>query len=608
MFTHKENFGNHSVYSYDTKNFDFKSFLTKLYQCNELDMLHLTSTDYNYYLDRLELGILNDRETDLHKMFYKEIKSNDTFKKIYCSLISSLCKDFFDNEEGIIFQSFPSIRFQFPLSIAVPPHKDSDSLGNHPLGERNFLIPITRMFNTNTIYVESEPDKKDYKGMELNYGELFYFNGNTCTHYNQVNKENKLRISFDFRIITFSDYKKYINDCKIVSTNPRDSEKIRTPVKMLIGQYYQIYYRNSFTSIEEWFKITEKILQHVPLFGEEERNAVNEYMSLGGFITEYNKTLEFEKVLSEYIKVKHCICTTSGTMALILSLLAVNIQKEDYVIVPNYTMVATINVIKLIGAIPIIVDVDQSTYTINLTDIKNAYTNKVKCVIHVSLNNKSCNLFEIRDWCKENNVFLIEDAAQSLGSFIDNVHLGTVGDLGCFSLSTPKIISTGQGGFIVTNNDELNDKLRRLKNFGREKGSNDNYVDFGINGKFTDIQAVIGLEQMKKLPERIIHKKLIYNTYKDCLNDISVKIIQKEDENWIPWFVEIIVSNREQLISFLSKHNIETRITYPPLEKNDKFVNTNSISENGLFLPSSSNLKVSDVRYICSILKLFYTK
>ena len=121
-----------------------------------------------------------------------------------------MSKYIFPDEDILIYQSFPSIRIQYMESVVIPPHYDSDHLSNHPVGEKNFLIPITKMKDTNSIYIESEPEKKDFKSIELEYGEIFCFNGNKCTHYNEQNKENKLRISLDFRIILLKDYLNYI--------------------------------------------------------------------------------------------------------------------------------------------------------------------------------------------------------------------------------------------------------------------------------------------------------------------------------------------------------------------------------------------------------------
>ena len=164
--------------------------------------------------------------------------------------------------------------------------------------------------------------------------------------------------------------------------------------------------------------------------------------------------------------------------------------------------------------------------------------------------------------------------------------------MGCFSLSTPKIISTGQGGFIVTDDEQLFKKMTMIKNFGRKCGGIDDFETFGLNFKFTDIQAVIGIEQMKKLKERVIRMKEIHDLYYNNLKELNI-IKEANYEGWIPWFIDIIVDNRDDLINFLKIHNIQTRKTYPEINKtpmylnDDELVNSKLISNYGLFLPYS---------------------
>ena len=206
---------------------------------------------------------------------------------------------------------------------------------------------------------------------------------------------------------------------------------------------------------------------------------------------------------------------------------------------------------------------------------------------------------------------MIEDSAQSLGCRINGKNLGTFGDIGCFSLSSPKIISTGQGGFCVTDNENLAKKMRMIKNFGRKESGKDNFEVFGINLKFTDLQAVIGIEQMKKIDYRVNRMKELYNIYYNKLKDVVVMRPPLNDE-WIPWFVDIFTDKREELISFLKKHKIGTRPVYGEINKTkmyynkEIFVNSDYVSKNGLFLPSYITLTNNDVIHICKLIKLFY--
>ena len=303
--------------------------------------------------------------------------------------------------------------------------------------------------------------------------------------------------------------------------------------------------------------------------------------------------------------------TTSGTTSLMLSLLSLNIGLGDEVIVPNYTMIATINSIVSVGATPVIVDIDSKSFTMTLNNVKEFITDKTKVILHVSLNNRCSGLLEMVNFCKENSIYLVEDSAQSMGCFYDGKHLGTYGTIGCFSLSTPKIISTGQGGFIITDNDSVASKARKIKNFGRKESGNDNYDCIGYNFKYTDLQAVIGLEQLKKLPERVSRMKEIYHLYYTQLHSMY-NIPEKPYLDWFPWFMDILVEDRDSLSMFLSSHNIGTRPTYPLISKTEMYKNlytypnAKKVCQQGLFLPSYTNLTDKDIFYICVILKLYY--
>lgn len=604
-------FGDHTILSYDTKIHTFVEYFQSIFSTVNLENLHLNCKEYKDFLN-YKVSDISDYESELHKIFYTNIKNDDRFKLIYTNLILNIYNDLFPDEECLIYQSFPSVRFQFPNNIAVPPHYDSDNIGNHPDGEKNFLIPITNMYGTKRLFIESSPNNKDFSGIDLEYGNLFYFNGNKCTHYNQKNIENSLRISLDFRIILASDYNKYINSGSITNTNPRDPEKKRIPTKMIIGGYYQIVYKDdSFEQINKWHFQPDLILQSRPVFNENEALACYNYMKNDNFVTEFKYTLELESQLSKFINVKHCIMTTSGNCAIILALMAANISEGDEVIVPNYTMIATINSVRMVGATPIIIDIDKESLTISLNEIKSNISSKTKAIIHVSLNNRHCNIESISKYCKEHKIILIEDAAQSLGCFVNNNHFGTFGDIGCFSLSTPKIISTGQGGFVVTNNDELANKIRMIKNFGRKEAGNDIFELFGINFKFTDIQAIIGIEQLKKISDRILRLREIFDLYYLHLKNIY-RMIEPESNTWIPWFVDIFVEDRSKLVLFLKIHNIQTRDTYPEINKTPMYkddilhIHSNYVSTHGIFLPTHMLLSNDQIIYICRLIKFFY--
>ena len=597
MLDFKERKGNHQVYSYDTTVFNFKAYLEEIYNC-PIDQLLTMAKEWE---DKDMANI----ESDLHKRFYTSIKSDDRYKDIYCRFVQEIYQTFFPEEPFLIYQSFPSIRLQYPNNVAIPPHCDSDSIGCHPLGEKNFLVPITIMKNSTSLFIQETPGSSNDVSFELDYGDLLYFNGNTCIHYNKTNTENYIRVSFDFRVILSYDYCSYVLRDRITLTNPRDPDKQRKPVLMIAGGYYQLAERDcSMASMKNWYS-NHAIVQSRPLFEQEEKGAIYQYLSEGDpFITEFARTAEFEASLCELTGAKHCFMVTSGTAALIAALYACSIERGDEVIVPNYTMIATANAVKAVGATPVYVDVDSKTYTLSPEIVAMHLTPRTKAVIHVSLNNYHTGLVELANLCKEKGIYMIEDAAQSVGQCYRGKHLGTFGDIGCFSFSTPKIISTGQGGAVVTDSDTLARRVKCIKNFGRKDGAGgiEEYECFGLNFKVTDLQAVIGIEQLKKVPGRRLRLREMYDRYYQRL---SAYMKPPLDEDWFPWFITIEIDNRSELETFLKKHNIQTRPCYPlPCNKVTTPWATH-IAEKGLFLPTHFLLTDREIDYISQLIELY---
>jgi perosamine synthetase len=358
------------------------------------------------------------------------------------------------------------------------------------------------------------------------------------------------------------------------------------------------------------------IQQMEPWFGEEERNAMDKYLSQGGWITEFKQTEAFENAIADYTGVKHCIVVNNGTISLTLAAMAAGIKAGDEVIIPNFTMIATPNSIKMFGAVPIFVDVEEETLCLDVNRVENAISPKTKAIMFVSANGRypKSGIDSFQQLCNKHNLILIEDSAQALGSFYpDGKHMGTVGAIGSFSFSAPKVISTGQGGALITNDDEIARNIRRLKDFGRSGGGNDIHNMIGYNFKFTDIQAVIGLEQMKKLPWRVERKKAILQCYKDNLKNVNkIQFFEQDLENTTPWFIDSFVEDREGLMTFLKENNIGSRVMYPPINKqtaynmNGEHTVSNKVGKKGLWLPSASQLINEQIKTICSLIIKFY--
>lgn len=359
------------------------------------------------------------------------------------------------------------------------------------------------------------------------------------------------------------------------------------------------------------------INQMEPSFDMNEANAVYEYMKSGGWCTEFKKTREFEQMICDYTGAKHCWITSNGTVSLSIALMAVGVGVGDEVICPDYTMVATPNSAELIGAKAVFVDVDKDTLCMNFEAMKQAVTARTKAVMLVSINGRHPHEMQAYvDFCKANGLHLIEDAAQSLGSFCNGKHLGRFGKIGSFSFSAPKIITTGQGGALITDDDELSEKIKRIRDFGRDKGGSDHYLCKGWNFKFSDLQAVVGIEQMKKLPDRVKRKKEMGRLYDSLLQGIpGVELVPTNYEDTSPWFFDILCERREELQAFLKEKEIGTRIFYPPLHAEPAygydtlhFPVTEEVAAKGLWLPSSIFLTDDQIRFICQCVRKFYVR
>lgn len=353
-----------------------------------------------------------------------------------------------------------------------------------------------------------------------------------------------------------------------------------------------------------------------PWFDEKEIKAVNAYMRGDGWITEFKKTEELEEKIAQYTHARFCIMTVNGTISLILALLALGLKSGDEVLVPDLTMIATPNAAKLLGVQPVLVDVEQDTLCMDLKRARDAITPRTKAILYVPLNGRSGNMKYVKKFCSEYNLYLIEDAAQTLGSYWNKKHLGTYGDIGTLSFSVPKIITTGQGGALLTNNHTLYHRIKRLKDFGRARGGIDIHDEWGWNFKFTDLQATIGLEQMKKLSSRIQRKRDIYKRYIDGLKNIKeIEFIPTNLINTSPWAIDIFVSKPAQLADYLKKKGIGSRAFYPPIHTQkiyhdpsykDSFPVASKYGHRGLWLPSASNLTNQQVDYIITAISEYY--
>ena len=360
------------------------------------------------------------------------------------------------------------------------------------------------------------------------------------------------------------------------------------------------------------------IPQMEPLISDADARAVSDYMKSGGWITEFRQTRLFEESIAGYTGARYCTAAPSGTMALFLALAACGVGRDDEVVVPSLTMAASATAAILAGARVVFSDIDADTLCLDFDRAEQAMSARTKAVVFVSLNGRcppGLDSFVAR--CRSRGIKVIEDAAQSLGSFSAGRHLGTFGDCGCLSFSSQKLVTTGQGGAVVTDDAALHEKIRLLRDFGRTEGGADHYLGLGWNLKFTDLQAVLGIEQMRRLPELVARKRRIFELYREHLAAIAAVEIPRTDlTNVTPWFVDVLVAKdaKRPLMKHLHDHGVGSRLMYPALHREPAFATAGSfpvaetISGRGLWLPSSLRLEPADVARICALIRDFFAR
>lgn len=360
-----------------------------------------------------------------------------------------------------------------------------------------------------------------------------------------------------------------------------------------------------------------RINQFEPYFDKDDSEEVARIIQ-SGWVQEGKKTREFEKQFADFVGTRFAVATTSGTIAISLAAFASGLRTGDEVLVPDYTAIGTLNGIGLTGARPILVDVRRSDCNIDPDEIEKYITPRTRAIVPVHINGRAADMKSISEISEKYNLAVIEDAAQCLGSRINGKHLGALSKVGCFSLATSKVITTGQGGMVVTDDESIFTRLVQFKDQGTTARLSsttipDWYESTGFNFKFTDVQAALGISQMRKLEQRIQHIKHIFNLYQELLQGREVTFLETNMKSGlVPWYVDCIVndsSNRTRIIESCKKDAIGTRISYRPLHTQPAyrtdgyFDDAIYLYEHGIWFPSSSFLTDEDIKRVCDVIR-----
>jgi len=356
-----------------------------------------------------------------------------------------------------------------------------------------------------------------------------------------------------------------------------------------------------------------------PCLGEEELKNVIEAVKSGWISSKGKFIEEFEEKFARYCGRKYGVATSNGTVALHLALKALGIGKGDEVIVPTLTFVATANAVTYCNAKPVFIDSHPEYWCINPDKIEEKITPRTKAIIPVHLYGHPCDMDLIMEIAEDHNLYVIEDAAEAHGAEYKGEKVGSFGDISCFSFYGNKIITTGEGGMCLTNNEELAEKMRILRDHGMNPNRRYWYDEIGFNYRMTNLQAAIGVAQLKKLDEFVEKKRQIAEWYAEELKELEEKRIIKlhPEMPWakcVYWMYSILIEDkaeisRDELMKKLEEKGIETRPFFVPMHvlpmynMGEILPISEELARKGLNLPSSVNLKKNQVEsyVICTL-------
>ena len=351
-----------------------------------------------------------------------------------------------------------------------------------------------------------------------------------------------------------------------------------------------------------------------PSLGEEElRNVVEAVKS--SWISSKGKFIEeFEQKFANYCGRKYGVATANGTVALHLALEALGIKKGDEVIVPDLTFVAVANTVAYCNAKPVFVDAHPEYWCVDPEKIEERITKKTKAIIPAHLYGHPCDMDAIIDISDDNDLFVVEDAAEAHGAEYKGKKAGSFGNISCFSFYGNKIITTGEGGLCLTDNEEYAEKLGILRDHGMNPNKKYWHDVIGFNYRMTNLQAAVGVAQLKKLDEFVDKKREIARWYSEGLKALEEKklITLHPEMPWakcVYWMYSILVEDkcgmsRDDLVKKLEGNGVETRPFFypmhvmPPYKNEERFLVAEELARKGINLPSGSKLSEEGIKKI----------
>jgi len=330
-------------------------------------------------------------------------------------------------------------------------------------------------------------------------------------------------------------------------------------------------------------------------------------------ITQGVLTAELEDKLAARLDVPYVVACNNGASALLMALLAVGVGPGAEVIIPDVSFIATANAPLLLGAKVKVVDVETARPVIDTTQIERAITSNTKAIIPVHSNGRIADMQQLDQIANRYNLLVIEDAAQALYSRKQNLLAGTHSTMGCFSLGLTKLIATGEGGFVVTKDEELYRRLRRIRNNGAESLAENRFASLGFNFRLVDVLAAMGLAQLKKVDRKIERLREVYRFYKRELAvfDLLELLPVEEAVGELPLWIEVLCSRRDELIRKWARENIIAKPFPPALHRSEhlqaagSYPHSSRFAEQGSILPSGPDQSRHDLARVIDALHRF---
>lgn len=362
-----------------------------------------------------------------------------------------------------------------------------------------------------------------------------------------------------------------------------------------------------------------KIPLYQPDLGGNEKRYVLECLDSTWISSKGDFISEFENQFARYSRTKHALGVCNGTLALHLALVTLGIGPGDEVIVPTLTYIAAVNAIAYTGATPVFVDSLRETWQIDPADVRRKITSRTKAIMAVHLYGQPCEMDALTQIAKEDHLFLVEDCAESFGAKYNDRLVGTFGDMAAFSFYGNKTITTGEGGMVVTNDDELAERARLFKGQGLAAEREYWHEVIGYNYRMTNICAAIGLAQLERADEFLSRKRKLAERYQQRLAQLPIELhVEAPNTTHSYWMVSVLVTNpadRDRLRAHLRERGIETRPLFYPVHtmpmyatQGPSFPIAEDLARRGINLPSWPGLTAAQVDMIVSEIAAYFGK